>query len=99
VTLDGAGRAGVGVATAVPREVTLGVRPADLRLAPHGLAAQVELVEELGDSHIVVAALGAHRVKLKTDPSVAVREGETVSLGFAPGAAHLFDRDSGMRLN
>src|SRR5687768_18372103 len=30
--------------------------------------SQVELIEELGDSHIVIAALGGERVKLRTEP-------------------------------
>ena len=77
----------------------LGVRPADLRLAPEGFAAQVELIEELGDSHIVIAALGSERVKLRTEPSSALREGDRVHLAFTPDAAHLFDRATGARLN
>jgi ABC-type sugar transport system ATPase subunit len=99
VSLDGAGRVAVGVSTPSEKAATLGVRPADLRFAPQGLAALVELVEELGDSHIVIASLGAHRVKIRTDPTSTVREGDRVFLDFAPGAAHLFDRASGTRLN
>jgi ABC-type sugar transport system ATPase subunit len=99
VVLDGAGRVRVGPATSGERAVWLGVRAADLRVAPEGLAAQVELVEELGDSHIVIASVGDQRVKLRTDASSALREGERVHLGFAPAAAHLFDRAGGERLN
>jgi ABC-type sugar transport system ATPase subunit len=99
VAVAGAGLVRVGAASDVERAVTLGVRPADLRIAPQGLAARVELVEELGDSHVVIATLDSHRVKLRTDPGVALREGEDVRLAFAPGAAHLFDRTSGERLN
>jgi multiple sugar transport system ATP-binding protein len=99
VAVDGAGVVHVGDAAPGERAVTLGVRPADLRIAAEGLAARVELVEELGDSHVVIAALGDQRVKLRTDTSVALREGEPVRLSFAPGAAHLFDRSTGERLN
>jgi multiple sugar transport system ATP-binding protein len=99
VVLDGAGRVRVAASAPGGRAVTLGVRPADLRLVREGLAAQVELVEELGDSRIVIAALGGHRVKLRTDAADAVREGERVHLAFEPAAAHLFDRASGERLN
>ena len=99
VAIDGAGLARVGTASEAERPVMLGVRPADLRIAADGLAARVELVEELGDSHVVIASVGDQRVKLRTAPSIALRDGETVRLAFAPGAAHLFDRDSGERLN
>ena len=99
VFLEGAGRVRVGVTSTDARPVTLGVRPADLRLAPEGLAARVELIEELGDSHIVIATLGSERVKLRTEPTSPLREGDRVQLGLTPDAAHLFDRATGARLN
>ena len=99
LTIDGVGAWAAPTVSASARDVTLGVRPADLRIAAQGLPATVELVEELGDSHIVVAALGSHRVKLKTAPTVAVSEGDAVLIDFAPNAAHLFDRQNGERLN
>ncbi|RZL65458.1 MAG: ABC transporter ATP-binding protein [Variovorax sp.] len=81
------------------REVTLGVRPGDLRIAAQGIAARVEFVEDLGDALIVNLTVGTHRVKLKCDPaSVALAEGQPVHLSFSPEAAHLFDRASGQRL-
>jgi len=81
------------------RDITLGVRPGDLRLADRGIAAQVEYVEDLGDSLVVNLRVGAQRVKLKKDPDGdALAEGQPVHLAFAPEAAHLFDRASGDRL-
>jgi ABC-type sugar transport system ATPase subunit len=97
--VDGAGALPVAMASEGAREVTLGVRPADLRLAEHGLSARIELIEELGDSRIVNAAVGAHAVKFKTDAVLGIREGDDVKLAFAPAAAHLFDRTDGTRLN
>ncbi len=101
VTVEGAGRIAVDAASpaAEARAVTLGVRPNDLRLASQGLAARVELIEELGDSRIVDLVIGHQTVKLKTDAAVDAREGDTVHLAFAPEAAHLFDRTGGERLN
>jgi multiple sugar transport system ATP-binding protein len=81
------------------RAVTLGVRPGDWRLDDGGLAATVELVEELGDSRIVNLRLGEQAVKLKTDRALDLREHQAVRLGCAPGTMHLFDRSSGERLN
>ncbi|MDM0044389.1 ABC transporter ATP-binding protein [Variovorax dokdonensis] len=81
------------------RDITLGVRPGDLRLADHGIGAQVEYVEDLGDSLVVNLRIGDRRVKLKKDPSgPALAEGQPVHLSFAPDTAHLFDRASGERI-
>jgi len=81
-----------------PRQVTLGVRPNDLRIADVGLPARVERVEDLGDSSIVSFIAGERLLKAKSDRLPLVQEGDAVHLGFAPGAAHLFDRQTGARL-
>ena len=83
---------------AAPRDVMLGVRPGDLRVAPHGLAARVERIEDLGDSSIVSFAMEGMTLKSKGDGLPPIREGEDVRLGFAPDAAHLFDPETGVRL-
>ncbi len=93
----------VAQSTAAARAVTLGVRPGELRIAAAGLPARVELVEELGDSTVVNLSVsnptsGTHRLKLKSDQPQTVREGDAVHLTFAPGAAHLFDPQTGARL-
>jgi len=99
VQVEVAGCVDVGVEAPGVREVTLGVRPGDLKIQATGLAAEVELVEELGDSRIAILHIGEQRVKLKTDHLIDLREGDLVHLGFAATAAHLFDRHSGDRLN
>jgi ABC-type sugar transport system ATPase subunit len=81
------------------REVTLGVRPADLRLASTGLPARVELIEELGDSRIVNLVAEGLALKMKCDNTAALCDGQSVHLGLAPASAHLFDRQTGQRLN
>jgi ABC-type sugar transport system ATPase subunit len=102
VVLEGAGTAAVSLPTAQPRDVTLGVRPGDLRLAAPGqpgLAARIELIEELGDARIVNATVAGHPVRLRSEAAIALQEGDAATLAFAPDAAHLFDRASGSRLN
>ena len=99
VQVGAAGCVDVGVMAPGARDVTLGVRPGDLKIQATGLAAEVELVEELGDSRIAILHIGEQRVKLKTDHLIDLREGDLVHLGFAAAAAHLFDRNSGDRLN
>ena len=65
----------IGLPTPAPRQVVLGVRPADLRLADGGLAARVERVEDLGDSALVNLVVGAQPLKLKTDRAAGRRGG------------------------
>ncbi|MGV3494608.1 MAG: ABC transporter ATP-binding protein [Ramlibacter sp.] len=89
----------VGATTAQPREITLGVRPGELRAGGSGTPARVEYIEELGDHCIVDLEAGGQRMKIKADGAATVREGDLTHLAFAPHAAHLFDRASGERLN
>jgi multiple sugar transport system ATP-binding protein len=89
------------VAAASPagaRAVTIGVRPADLRIGEGGLPAVVERIEDLGDSTIVNLLVDGRLVKLKSDEVQPVQEGEGVFVAFAPEDAHLFDAASGARL-
>ena len=81
-----------------PRTIVLGIRPGDLRVADSGLPARVERVEDLGDSCIVSFRAGERLLKLKSERLLPLREGEQVHLNFAPGTAHKFDRQTGLRL-
>src|SRR6185437_3946822 len=53
--------------------VTLGVRPAALRIAANGLPARVYLVENLGDTTIVDLDIGGLVIKLRTEQPPSVR--------------------------
>lgn len=77
--------------------VTLGVRPAALRIAPTGLPGRVYLIEDLGDTTIVDLDIAGQIIKLRTDQRPGVREGDNVHVAFASDALHLFDRESGAR--
>ena len=78
--------------------LTLGVRPEHLELtrAGDGIAARVDLLEHLGDSTIVYAAIdGADQiVTIKTQGGrTALRAGEAIGLRPQAGACHLFRPD------
>lgn len=89
----------LGGGSAEARDVVLGLRPGDLKVGQAGIAATVEFVEDLGDSVIVNLQAGLHRLKARRDPQeAALAEGQHVGISFAPVAAHLFDRESGLRL-
>ena len=80
-----------------PGPVTLGVRPAALRITDRGLPARVYLVENLGDTTIVDLDVGGQVIKLRTEQAPSLREGDAVHVAFAPEAMHVFERDSGAR--
>lgn len=84
--------------TPTPRDVTVGVRPGDLRIAAAGIAARVERIEDLGDTAITSFVAGKRLIKQKSERAPDVHEGASVRLAFAPAAAHVFDRATGARL-
>ena len=89
---------GGGMPRGTEREVTLGVRPGDLRISATGIPARVEFVEDFGDSSIVNLEAAGQRVKLRAGELPSLREGEGVHISFDPAAAHLFDRATGQRI-
>jgi ABC-type sugar transport system ATPase subunit len=85
------------------RPVRVGIRPHDLRLVePERGAwrARVELLQMLGSSRIVDALVpGGPRLRACDAGSRPLRLDEEVGLEVPPGAPHLFDPDSGTRLD
>jgi multiple sugar transport system ATP-binding protein len=89
-------------APAVGRPVVLGLRPESIELASDGVGAVVEVVEELGADAFVFCAADLDGRETKLVARVDVRRrperGERVALRPLPGEAHLFDAESGARL-
>jgi multiple sugar transport system ATP-binding protein len=83
--------------------IVLGLRPESLELSAEGLAARVEVVEEVGaDSYVFcTAAVGAETQKLvaRVDSRSAPERGQRVALRPRPEEAHLFDPETGVRLS
>ena len=79
--------------------VVVGVRPESLELASDGVAAVVEVVEEVGaDAYLFcVSEIAGETMKLvaRTETRRAPGRGERVSLQPRPGEAHLFNPESG----
>ncbi|MEE1655144.1 sn-glycerol-3-phosphate ABC transporter ATP-binding protein UgpC [Microvirga sp. CF3062] len=74
--------------------VTLGIRPDHVRISPEGaLTGRVELVEELGENHLLYVDAGQGRRLTIREPGDARHEaGSTVSLDLAREFCHLFRR-------
>jgi ABC-type sugar transport system ATPase subunit len=80
--------------------LTVGVRPHDLeaREGAGGLQANVLLLEPAGGVTWVIAELGSVRVKARLGSGARLAPGESAELAFAREAAHLFDAQSGRRI-
>jgi sn-glycerol 3-phosphate transport system ATP-binding protein len=85
--------AGCGLAALV-----VGVRPEAVRLAATGLPATVVAVEYLGADTHIEAQLGDETIMVRMPGRAAAAPGATVSLSFAPSAAHWFDASSQRRV-
>jgi multiple sugar transport system ATP-binding protein len=83
-------------------EVVVGLRPESLELAGEGIAANVEVVEEIGaDAYVFAAAqIAGEETKLvaRVEAKRAPERGSRVALRPRPDEAHLFDPASGDRL-
>jgi len=85
------------------REVTLGVRPEDLMILPEGkgdFSAEVFVVEPQGPQQIVSFKLGEGLIfKSVVDATMPVAPGQSVELKFNHARIHLFDEETGERIN
>ena len=102
----GAGASAAGAAGAAGAAVVFGVRPEDLRIAAPGetgITAVIDLVEELGADGYLYGhvADGDERrdIVARVDGRNHPTAGETVTLVPDMAQAHLFDAESGERLN
>jgi multiple sugar transport system ATP-binding protein len=91
------------LAKATGSRVTVGVRPEKLTVAPKGLIVDVDVIEELGSDGYLYG-----RVQLDgTEQNIVVRvhpidhpmAGDKIHLQADPEAVHVFDTESGERLN
>ena len=114
VQVDGEGTVQVGsLGVPMPRngqgeltsgEVTIGVRPEDLRLVGtgEGVEVVVELVEELGSDAFLHGSVTGGSVGdmlvARVDPRNPPRKGEKVTLAPSPDQLHWFDASTGERV-
>jgi ABC-type sugar transport system ATPase subunit len=80
------------------REVVAGIRPGALRVAPEGLKARVELVEDLGDTAVLDLDCAGTLIRVRISDENIPREGDTISIIARPQDIHLFDPTTRKRL-
>ncbi len=92
------------------RSVTAGFRPESLQVvgAGEGFTVTVNVVEELGSDAFAYASFEGndvetistgHDVVARIDPRLAPAKGDTLHLQVRPGELHLFDAQTGARLD
>ena len=80
------------------REVVAGIRPGALRVAPEGLKARVELIEDLGDMAVLDLDCAGTLIRVRVSDETVPREGDTISITARPQDIHLFDPTTRKRL-
>ena len=80
-------------------EVTVGVRPSHVHIDADGIPAQLYLSENLGESHLLNLYLGANLVKMRVTDKQGFKDGDTVGISFDTDSLHLFDRQTGLRID
>jgi len=83
----------------VGETVTLGIRPDHVKVSSQGtLTGRIDLVEELGENHLLYVNVGKERHLTIREPGDAHHEaGQEIRLSFAGESCHLF-RESGEAL-
>jgi multiple sugar transport system ATP-binding protein len=79
--------------------VVYGIRPEHWRLSGDGVAAEVVVVEPTGSETQVMVRVGGAPVVCAFRERIAARPGEHIGITPDPALVHLFDEDSGRRLN
>jgi multiple sugar transport system ATP-binding protein len=83
--------------------VSYGIRPGDLELAERGIPARVVVVEPTGAETELLLDVGpaanAQKLTLVMHGRTDAQPGDTVHLAIDPTKAHVFDGQSGQRLN
>ncbi|HEX8168251.1 MAG TPA: sn-glycerol-3-phosphate ABC transporter ATP-binding protein UgpC [Beijerinckiaceae bacterium] len=83
------------------RELTLGIRPEDLRVAPGtersdvSFDCVVEVVEQLGSETLLDVKAGPATMVAAVDPLAGVRRGDNMRLAVNPARMHFFEPDGG----
>ena len=85
-------------AIAGERDVIAGIRPGALRLAPDGLKAKVDLIEDLGDTAVLDIDCAGTLMRVRVNHEDMPREGDAISVTARPHDIHLFDPETRKRL-
>jgi ABC-type sugar transport system ATPase subunit len=98
-TLEGVSMALPALAHFGTREVTLGIRPSAVRMSEAGIPATVTMCEALGEDFFADLNVSEHLVRAKLNGAERrPAERSQVRIAFDSARLHVFDRESGRRL-
>jgi ABC-type sugar transport system ATPase subunit len=80
------------------RPLEIGVRPEHVRLVAGGAPAKVQLVEAAGTDAFAYLDVGGGRVVARVPADVRPQPGENVGVEVAERNVHVFDRETGDRI-
>ena len=80
------------------RPAVYGIRPEHFTLGGKGLSASVTVIEPTGSETQVIAKLGKQKITGVFRERISAHPGEELPMMPNPGAAHLFDAATGVRL-
>jgi multiple sugar transport system ATP-binding protein len=81
------------------RPAIYGIRPEHFSLGGQNIKAEVSVIEPTGSETQVFAKLGGQKVVGVFRERIAVRPGEDLPMSPDPKSVHLFDKETGLRLN
>jgi multiple sugar transport system ATP-binding protein len=81
------------------RPAIYGIRPEHFSLGGSGLKADVSVIEPTGSETQVFAKMGAQKIVGVFRERVAAKPGEALPIAPNPQSVHLFDKETGLRLN
>jgi multiple sugar transport system ATP-binding protein len=90
---------GAAPAASAGRPAYYGIRPEHFRLAGEGMPIEVIVIEPTGSETQVVATTGGKEITCVFRERVTARPGETIHVQPDPALVHLFDKETGQRLN
>jgi multiple sugar transport system ATP-binding protein len=81
------------------RPAIYGIRPEHFSLGGQSIKAEVSVIEPTGSETQVFAKLGGQKVVGVFRERIAARPGEDLPMAPDPKSVHLFDKETGLRLN
>ncbi|WP_169568278.1 ABC transporter ATP-binding protein [Sneathiella limimaris] len=81
-----------------PEKLVMGVRPEDVLVGEQGIRATVISSEFLGADTLVDCRIGTETLTLRTDKNKNFAQGESLFLSWKEDDLHVFDANSGSRL-
>lgn len=81
------------------RAVVYGIRPEHIALAATGVRATISVLEPTGPDTLIFGQMGTNKITSLAHTRVSAQAGDVVGLAIDAEQAHLFDAESGVRLD